>query len=103
MFIHSVYFHLRPDLTDAERARFEAGIESLRTLDTVRHGYIGAPAATDRPVIARDYTHALVVIFDDEAGHEAYQVHPVHDRFREECAGYWDGLRIYDAEGPGAA
>jgi len=96
MFIHSVYFWLRNDLTPAERQRFEEGIRSLTTIDAVERGYIGQPAPTDRLVIERGYSHALILIFPDERAHDAYQEHPVHDRFREECSGYWSGIRIFD-------
>ena len=96
MFIHSVYFRLRDDLTSAERQRFEDGIRSLVAIDSVEHGYIGEPASTDRAVIERDYSHALILIFADQRAHDAYQAHPVHDRFREQCAGYWSGIRIFD-------
>src|SRR5262245_43331129 len=67
MFIHSVYFWLKPDLTEAERAAFWAGVNSLTTIKSVRQGYVGAPAATDRPIIDRSYSCALVIICDDEA------------------------------------
>jgi Stress responsive A/B Barrel Domain len=97
MFVHSVYFWLKPDLTDAERDRFHAGVHSLTTIESVRHGFAGAPAATDRPIIDRSYSCALIVMFDDEAGHDAYQVHPIHDRFRQECAPFWSKVLIYDA------
>ena len=96
MFIHSVYFRLRDDLSPAERTRFEQGIRSLASIDTVAQGHIGSPAGTDRSIIDRDYTHALILAFADQRAHDAYQVHPVHDRFREECASYWDGIRIFD-------
>lgn len=96
MFIHSVYFSLRDDLTPAERQRFEDGIRSLAAIDSVAEGRIGVPAGTDRAIIDRDYTHALILAFRDERAHDAYQVHPVHDRFREQCAGYWSGIRIFD-------
>jgi len=99
MFVHAVYFWLRDDLTSDERARFEAGIESLCGIEGVERGYIGSPAPTDRPVIERGYTRALVLVFADGAAQEAYQVHPVHDRFREECAGFWSDVRIYDSVG----
>jgi hypothetical protein len=97
MFVHAVYFWLRDDLSPADRQRFAAGVESLRAIEHVRHGYVGVPAATDRPVIERGYSRALVVVFDDEAAHDAYQVHPVHDRFRAECGGFWTAVRIYDS------
>lgn len=96
MFIHSVYFWLRDDLTPAERQRFEDGIRSLAAIDAVERGYIGKPAQTDRAVIERGYTHALILTFRDQRAHDEYQAHPVHDRFREQCAGYWSGIRIFD-------
>ena len=99
MFVHAVYFWLREDLTPAEHARFEAGLRSLRGIEGVRHGYIGSPAPTDRPVIERSYSRALVLVFADQAAHDAYQAHPVHDRFRAECGGLWTAVRIYDSVG----
>ena len=97
MFTHSVYFWLRDDLSADARQRFIDGVRSLTTIETVRFGFLGTPASTDRAIIDRSYSYALVVAFDDEAGHEAYQVHPVHDRFREQCGGSWHKIVIYDA------
>jgi hypothetical protein len=97
MFIHSVYFWLQPDLTEKQRAKFHEGVRSLTSIESVRQGFVGAPASTDRPIIDRTYSCALIVVFDDDAGHEAYQVHPVHDKFREECSTFWSRVQIYDA------
>ena len=97
MFTHSVYFWLRDDLSHEATTRFIDGIRSLTTIESVQHGFIGTPAATDREIIDRSYSYALVVSFADEAGHESYQVHPVHDRFREQCGGSWKKIVIYDA------
>ena len=96
MFIHSVYFVLRDDLTPAQRQRFEDGIRSLAAIESVERGHIGKPASTDRAIIDRDYTHALILTFPDQRAHDHYQAHPVHDRFREQCAGYWSAIRIFD-------
>lgn len=97
MFVHAVYFWLRDDLTSAQKRQFEDGLESLRHIEGVRHACIGVPAATDRPVIERSYSRALTLIFDDEAGHDAYQVAPVHDRFRKDCGSLWKSIRIFDS------
>ena len=97
MFIHSVYFWLRANLTADEDREFAAGLASLRAIDGVVHGYIGVPASTDRPVIERGYSRALVLIFADQQAHDAYQVHPVHDAFRSDCGGFWTAVRIYDS------
>ena len=96
-FVHAVYFWLRDDLTPAERQRFVAGIRSLREIESVERGYVGVPALTDRPVIERGYSYSLVVVFENEAAHDIYQRHPVHDRFRDECSGFWSSVRIFDS------
>ena len=97
MFVHAVYFYLRDDLTAAEREKFAAGLRSLRGIDGVRHGYIGKPASTDRPVIERGYSASLILVFDDQDAHDAYQTDVVHDRFRAECGRFWKTVRIYDS------
>lgn len=97
MFIHSVYFWLKPDLTDEQKAMFLAGVKSLVGIETVRQGWVGTPAATDREIIDRSYSYALVLAFDGQEGHDLYQAHPVHDRFREQCAALWSKVLIYDA------
>lgn len=97
MFVHAVYFWLREDLTSAERHQYEAGLRSLRGIEGVEQGYIGAPAPTDRPVIERGYSRALVLVFADQQAHDAYQVHPVHDAFRADCGSYWTAVKIFDS------
>jgi hypothetical protein len=99
MFVHAVYFWLRPDLTSEQQAQFKAGLESLRSIEEVQTSYIGVPAPTDRPVIERGYSRALVLVFSDQAAHDAYQEHPVHDRFRKECSSFWTTVRIFDSVG----
>jgi hypothetical protein len=97
MFVHAVYFWLRDDLTEAEKDAFRKGVNALATIESVEHCYVGVPADTDRPVIDRSYSYALVVVFADQEGHDLYQAHPVHDRFRVDCAPYWERVLIYDS------
>lgn len=95
MFVHSVYFWLKP--TETDHAAFRAGVESLGAIDTVRAIYVGQPATTDRPVIDRSYSFALTVVFDDLAGHDVYQDHPIHLDFVKNFGHCWDRVQIYDA------
>lgn len=97
MFVHSVYFWLKADLSAADRRRFDDDLNALLKIESIRFGFIGTPADTNRPIIDRSYTYALITAFDDEAGHDAYQVHPIHDRFREN-AHCWSKIVIYDAK-----
>ncbi|MEX0886854.1 MAG: Dabb family protein [Phycisphaeraceae bacterium] len=99
MFIHSVYFWLKPGITDEDEATFRRELDGLRGIESLRTMHVGTSAASDRPVVDTSYSYALITIFDDAAAHDAYQVHPLHDRFREQCERYWDRVVIYDVEG----
>ena len=100
MFVHAVYFWLRADLSDADRATYTAWLPRLCALPSVSAGYWGVPADTDRPVIERSYSNALVLVFADPAAEQAYQVHPEHDAFRAECGGFWSKVQIFDSVTP---
>lgn len=99
MFVHSVYFWLRPDLTPEEEESFVRLARTLTEIEVVRHGFLGRPAPTNRPVIERGYSYSLTLVFDDLAGHDVYQPHPTHKAFVDACAGFWSKVIIYDAEG----
>jgi hypothetical protein len=98
VFIHSVYFWLKEGLTADQVEDFRRGLQSLTAISSVKQSYIGIPAETDREVIDNTYSYALIVIFDDLAGHDQYQVDPVHDRFRDESSANWSKVLIYDAQ-----
>ena len=96
MLVHSVFFWLKPD-ADAEA--FRRQIETLKDIQCAQAVYIGTPADTgDRPIIERSYSVALTVLFDSVADQNAYQVHPLHQAFIDECAGMWENVLVYDAE-----
>jgi Stress responsive A/B Barrel Domain len=99
MFVHAVYFWFMGDLTAEHTATVVQGIHSLTTITTVHRGFAGVPASTDRPVIDRSYSYALIVIFKDQQAHDLYQTDPIHDRFRELCSAFWEKVVIYDSVG----
>ena len=96
MFVHSVYFWLKPDLTNAQKREFVKKLNALTTIETVKTSYVGTPASTARPIIDRTYSYALILAFENKADHDVYQEHPVHDEFRA-IADYWMKVQIYDA------
>jgi hypothetical protein len=98
MFVHHVFFWLREDLSDADRQKFEKGVSSLLQIEHVLSGDVGRPAATDRPVIERSYSYSLLLVFQSQAEHDAYQPHPVHKKFVEECSSLWSKVLIFDSE-----
>jgi hypothetical protein len=98
MFLHNVHYWLKPDLTDSERDAFFEGIDALMKLASVRCAWFGTPAKRGDPDAERDYTHALVLGLDDEAGHDAFQADPEHDAIRNRIGGSWEKILIYDVE-----
>ncbi len=98
MFVHHVFFYLKPELDSEQQAAFEAGVSSLLGIKTVKIGDVGKPASTDRPVIDRSYSYSLLLAFENLADHDAYQIDPVHLKFVESCQQYWERVQIYDSE-----
>jgi hypothetical protein len=59
--------------------------------------HIGTPAPIERAVVDITYTFSLFLLFDDMAGHDVYQVHPLHKAFLDEFRILFDKVIIYDA------
>jgi hypothetical protein len=97
MFVHSVYFWLKSDLTDAQRAEFRAGLETLKGVPS-EGCWFGPPAPSERPVVDGSYDFGLTVLFADKAAHDAYQLHPVHQQFASQFKSYWEKIVVYDHE-----
>lgn len=99
MLTHVVLFKLKEDAASQDKAKLIAGLESLKSIETLRGIYIGSPAATpDRPVIIKDYDVMLTTLFDDVDGHNVYAVHPTHLKFIDEHKALWSSVRVLDAE-----
>lgn len=95
--IHTVYFWLKPDLSDADRADFVRGAKQLADAPTVLHCFVGAPADTaERDVTDHSFDHSLHLLFADVAAQNAYQVDPVHLKFVEEQAHKFATVKVLD-------
>ena len=101
MHIHTVYFWLRDTLSDDDRAAFEAGVNSLFDVPTVRAGRLGRPIPSPRDVVDDSFDYSLHLDFDDTAGHDAYQSHPIHVAFVDDHAAKWTRVVVYDSEAEG--
>ena len=97
MLSHHVLFWLKTDTTEEQKAAFRKGLESLEKIESVTNFHVGIPAPIDRAVVDTTYTFSLVVFFDDLAGHDVYQVHPLHLAFLDEFRVFFEKVVIYDA------
>jgi hypothetical protein len=98
MLIHHVLFWVKPETTTEQKAAFKKGLESLTGVETVKTLFVGTPVLSiNRAVVDITYTFSLVIAFDNLAGHDVYQTHPVHKAFLESFKQYFEKVVIYDA------
>lgn len=97
--LHSVYFWLDPALTAAQHEEFRGGLRDLCSIDVVAKGRMGKPAATaSRAVTDHSFDHSLFLEFQSVEFHNAYQIHPDHDKFVQRFASWFRTVRVYDTE-----
>ena len=96
--LHHVFFWLKNPESKEDLAKLVAGVKSLAAIETVRSIHVGVPASTEkREVVDNSYHVSELLGFDDVAGQDAYQVHPLHKKFVDEHQHLWSKVVVYDA------
>lgn len=96
--VHHVFFWLRNPQSVSDREQLIAGLRTLEGIETVRGIHIGVPASTElREVVDNSFSVSEILWFEDVAGQDAYQVHPVHQAFVAACSHLWSKVVVYDA------
>jgi hypothetical protein len=96
--VHHVFFWLKNRDSKEDLNKLIEGLKSLQKIETIRKLHIGIPASTEqRPVVDSSYSASELMLFDDLAGQEAYQVHPIHKKFIEQCSHLWEKVVVYDS------
>ena len=96
--LHHVFFWLKNPESQEDLALLIAGVKSLAAIETVRSFHVGVPASTEkREVVDNSYHVSELLGFDDVAGQDAYQVHPLHKKFVDEHQHLWSKVVVYDA------
>ncbi len=97
MFVHVVLFWFKAEASAQARAQvLTDSRELLSRIGTVRKLEAGKPAMTPREVVDNSYDLGLCVLFDDQAGHDAYQVHELHEQFIARNKATWQRVQVYD-------
>lgn len=95
--VHHVFFWLKNPESKDDLAKLLAGLRTLEKIESVRGLHVGVPAAVEaRPVVDSSYHASELLFFDDLAGQEAYQVHPIHKQFVDDCSHLWERVVVYD-------
>ncbi len=96
--VHHVFFWLKNPGSREDRDKLVAGVKSLSKIPTVKELRVGVVANTEqRDVVDVSWGVSELMFFEDEAGQEAYQVHPIHQEFIKNCSPLWDKVIVYDA------
>lgn len=96
--LHHVFFWLKNPDSKEDLAKLIAGVKSLAAIETVRSIHVGVPASTEkRDVVDNSYHVSELLGFDDVAGQDVYQVHPLHQKFIDEHQHLWSKVVVYDA------
>ena len=95
---HHVFFWLKNPESKEDLKKLLDGLQKLEKIESVRGLHIGVPAKTEkRPVIDDSYSASELIFFDDLAGQDIYQVHPIHKKFIEDCSHLWQKVIVYDS------
>ena len=97
LFVHHVYFWLKNPGSADDRARLLKGLQTLPTINLIKTAHIGVPADTNRPVIDASYHFSLLLLFNNRQDQDAYQTHPTHLKFVEDCSALWTKVIVYDS------
>lgn len=96
-FVHHVYFWLKNPASIADRDKLIAGLEALSAAPSIRRFQIGLPANTPRDVVDNSYSVSWLLMFDDAAAQDAYQIDPLHVAFVEAHAALWERVVVFDS------
>jgi len=95
---HHVFFWLKNPDSKEDLEKLLAGIRTLGKIETVRAMHVGVPASTEkRDVVETSYSASELLMFDDVEGQNAYQVHPIHQKFVKDCSHLWSKVVVYDS------
>jgi len=96
--IHHVFFWLKEPNNEAHKKQLVQALNDLLKVETIKLSHIGFPAGTEsRDVVDHSYSVSYMTMFDDQAGQDAYQVHPLHVKFVEENSHLWEKVVVYDS------
>jgi hypothetical protein len=94
---HHVFFWLKNRDSKQDLNKLIEGLRTLEKIPSVRKLHIGVPASTEkRDVVDNSYSASELMFFDDIAGQDIYQEHPIHKKFVENCSHLWEKVIVYD-------
>ncbi len=98
-FSHIVIFWTDPARPEAADAVIAGADKYLKNIPGVLSFHVGKMAPSHRPVVDQSYQAALNLSFPNKAAEHAYQSHPQHLEFVEQCVKpFVKKVVVYDFE-----
>ena len=97
VFVHHVFFWLKDPKDPQARKQFEKGLQGLITVPQIQSYHIGNPVESSREVVDDSFTYSYMAFFKSKEDQNAYQTHPIHLKFVEDCQHLWQKVIVYDA------
>jgi len=97
VFVHHVLFWLKEPENQVACTQFEKGLNDLVAVPLIKSSHIGKPVNSQREVVDGSFTYSLITFFDSKEDENAYQTHPTHLKFVEDCQDLWKKVIVYDA------
>jgi hypothetical protein len=96
--VHHVYFWLKEPKNEAHKKQLLTGLNQLATVKNIKMSHIGFPAGTEnRDVVDHSYSISYMVMFDNQADQDAYQIDPIHLKFVDNNQHLWSKVIVYDS------
>ena len=99
MLSHVVVFWTKANESDAADKCLASARRHLANIPGLLSFHVGKMSPSERPVVDQSYQVALSATFADRAAEAAYQAHPQHLAFLEECKPLWHKVVVYDFAG----
>lgn len=97
--VHHVFFWLKQPDSVADRDALIAGLKKLASIPLIVKLEIGLPASTEkREVVDNSWQVSELMYFASAADQAAYQEHPLHKAFVEQCSHLWEKVVVYDMQ-----
>ena len=97
VFVHHVLFWLKEPENQVAGTQFEKGLNDLVAVPLIKSSHIGKPVESQRDVVDGSFTYSLITFFNSKEDENAYQTHPMHLKFVEDCQHLWEKVIVYDA------
>jgi predicted transcriptional regulator len=93
VFQHTVFFTLKPDLTDEERKSFVEQLKGLEAIEVVKKITVEERKNIgDEDRALKQFDVIMIVTFADEAALKVYDAHEIHQNLKKAMKGYLAGI-----------